>query len=188
MKDLADVFCAVIGLLERERIEYAVMGGLVVRVYGIPRPTYDVDVTVSVDEGQRERLIESIANLGLEIPEVFRTGWSDRVAGMPVIKARLYLPGGGIDVDLFISETGFQRSLLSRRKRITTGRLEVWVVSPEDLILLKLLANRPRDLVDVENVLFTMGQLDTDYLRNWANTMEIGDRLEEAFENSGHAW
>ena len=49
-----------------------------------------------------------------------------------------------------------------------------------DLILLKLLALRPRDLLDVADILFTQGQLEEAYLRHWAVDLEIRDRLTEA--------
>jgi hypothetical protein len=55
-----------------------------------------------------------------------------------------------------------------------------WIVSPEDLILLKLLARRPRDLSDVGDVLFMSGQLDETYMRHWAAELGIADELERA--------
>jgi hypothetical protein len=54
----------------------------------------------------------------------------------------------------------------------------IWLVSPEDLVLLKLLAARPRDLVDVSDVLFMQGQLDLKYMRTWADKLGISAELE----------
>jgi hypothetical protein len=56
--------------------------------------------------------------------------------------------------------------------------LEVWLVSPEDLILLKLLANRPRDIADIGDVFFMQGQLDVTYMKKWAQRLGVADRLE----------
>jgi hypothetical protein len=56
----------------------------------------------------------------------------------------------------------------------------MWVVSPEDLILLKLLAGRPRDLGDVADVLFMQCKLDETYMRRWARELSIGAQLEKA--------
>jgi ABC-type multidrug transport system fused ATPase/permease subunit len=53
-------------------------------------------------------------------------------------------------------------------------------VSPEDLILLKLIAARPRDLVDVGDVLFIQGSLDEDYMRCWAARLHVLAELEKA--------
>ena len=46
MSDLADTLHAFGRLFDRLGIPYAIMGGWAVRVYALPRPTYDVDFTV----------------------------------------------------------------------------------------------------------------------------------------------
>ena len=88
----------------------------------------------------------------------------------------------GVDIDIFLCETKFQKSYLARRMEISIGDKSLWVVTPEDLILLKLLASRPRDLLDVADILFTQGQLDESYMRTWAKTLGITDRLEQALQ------
>ena len=67
-----------------------------------------------------------------------------------------------------------------RRARQPLDDRPVWLVSPEDLILLKLIAQRPRDLADVGDVLFMQGQLDESYLRRWAAALGVAARLQEA--------
>lgn len=52
-----------------------------------------------------------------------------------------------------------------------------WVVSPEDLILLKLIASRPRDIGDVMDIFLAQGQLDEEYLRKWASELNLLDSL-----------
>ena len=59
--------------------------------------------------------------------------------------------------------------------------MHVWLVSPEDLILLKLIASRPRDFVDIDDVLFVQGSLDEEYLAtHWAERLDVLAELEEA--------
>jgi hypothetical protein len=100
---------------------------------------------------------------------------------MPVVKARCQLEQGfGIDVDLFLAETDFQQSLLSRAQTAESESGPIKIVSPEDLILLKLIANRPRDLGDIQDILFVQGSLDQNYLKTWANQLQISDRLQSA--------
>jgi hypothetical protein len=52
-------------------------------------------------------------------------------------------------------------------------------VSPEDLILLKVVAARPRDLGDIEDVLFAQSDLDETYMRRWAKELGVAEKLEE---------
>jgi hypothetical protein len=43
-----------------------------------------------------------------------------------------------------------------------------------------LLANRPKDRVDVSDILFVQATLDEAYLRRWAATLGIAVELEDA--------
>jgi hypothetical protein len=56
---------------------------------------------------------------------------------------------------------------------------QVSFVTAEDLILFKLIASRPRDLIDVEEILFTQGDLDEAYMRRWARELGVAEKLEE---------
>jgi hypothetical protein len=185
MRNLADAFETAVDVLEGLDVPYAVMGGMAVRVFGIPRATYDLDFTADLDAQQLAALLDGLEERGFLIPTIYRRGNVDRIAGMPILKARMHLPEGGFDVDFFLVESDFQKVLISRRRRVTTEARQLWVVSPEDLVLLKLAAGRPRDLGDVETILFIMGQLDDTYLWEWAEKLDVADRLETALCHSG---
>jgi hypothetical protein len=178
MKELAETVREVAELFERLAIPYVVMGGLAVRVYGIPRATYDIDFTAAVPRDRLPDLYAAVTGLGYTVPEPYTAGWVDEVGGMPLVKFRLYLGTGGIDVDVFLAESPFQTNLLERRRRADVDGFTVWLVSPEDLILLKLIAGRPRDLADVGDVVFIQGRLDESYLRHWAASLGVLDALE----------
>lgn len=173
MRDLAQALRDFVVLFEGMSIPYVVMGGIAVRIYGVPRPTHDIDFTLALDRNRLPAFYEAVRTLGYTVPEKYATGWVDNVAGMPLVKVRLYLEGRGIDIDIFLAESRFQEQLLVRRRREQLDDLSVWFVSPEDLILLKLLARRPRDLADIGDILFTQGQLDESHMRHWAQELGI---------------
>jgi len=180
-RSVEDVLFEMVDLCDRFKLSYAVMGGLAVRVHGIPRPTFDVDFELSVNSEALHAFFSSAAELGYTIAEPFRNGWRDEVGGMPLVKMKTYLDvGHSVDVDIFIDETAFQHSVMDRRQQLTIEGRKVQFISAEDLILLKLLANRPRDLGDVADVLFVQGQLDEPYLAHWAEQLGIRDRLQTA--------
>jgi hypothetical protein len=180
MKDIVSALHECAELFERLGTPYAVMGGLAVRMYGIPRPTHDVDFTIALERDRLPCLYESLRDLGYTLADSHASGWVDLVAGMPVVKARLYLEGRGIDVDFFLAESPYQQQLLARRRREEADGKQIWFVSPEDLVLLKLISYRPRDIADIADVLFTQGQLDESYLREWAAALGASARLDEA--------
>lgn len=49
MKDVYDTLLDFVGVFNELELRYAVMGGLAVRAYSIPRSTWDVDLTVAID-------------------------------------------------------------------------------------------------------------------------------------------
>jgi hypothetical protein len=180
MTNLGDVIRELTKLLNEMQIAYAVMGGIAVRAYALPRPTFDVDFTLAISESRLPELFDRCEAIGFTVPPQYRTGWVDRIAGMPLVKAPLFLQGQGIDVDMFLVETPYQHEVIARRRMDDADGHSIWLVSPEDLILLKLIASRPRDLLDVGDVLFMQGQLDVEYLRRWAQKLGIKAQLEKS--------
>jgi hypothetical protein len=116
MKGLDVVTAELVALFEGEGIVYALMGGLAVRIYALPRPTYDVDFTISLPRTELPRLYKLVKNLGYTVPAVQESGWVDAVKGLPVVKIQVILGTGVIDVDAFLAETEYQHQLLSRRQ------------------------------------------------------------------------
>lgn len=173
----------VVRALDQARIPYAILGGLAVRVYAIPRFTSDIDLMIDLDRADIPRLWQSLESAGCEVSETFRSGWLDEVSGLPLIHVTMPVQKSWIEVDLFLAECGFQRSIMERRKTIDTPAGPMSFASPEDLILLKLLAGRPKDLIDVQDILFTMGELDRPYLVKWAESLEIGPALQQALRD-----
>jgi len=171
-------------MFEELRVHYAVMGGIAVRAHGLPRPTYDVDFVISVQHDQLTEIFEKLAELGFSIPEIYRQGWVDRVAEMPLIKVETYIDGRAVAVDIFLAETSFLQSVLSRTQRAIVEGLELSLVSAEDLILLKVLANRLRDRADIADVRLVQGTLDENYLQHWAKQLDIEQRLADVWRET----
>jgi len=183
--DVQDVLFELIEALNANDIPYAVMGGLAVRVYALPRPTQDVDIAVSLGPERSLELLEIVEHAGFDVPETYRQGWTDQVAKMPLVKVGRYVGNHRIDVDVFLTYSKFQQSLMARRCVVTLEEREVWLVSPEDLLLLKLAAGRPRDKIDVQDLLFTLSDLNDEYLQTWAKSLGLSQALLSAYEQFG---
>lgn len=180
MTDLTKVIHELVGLFDRLQLPYAIMGGIAVRAHGLPRPTFDVDFVVTVPRERLADLFAAIEHLGYTVPEQYRGGWVDSVGGMPLFKVRLFLGGRGIDADIFLAENEFQASVMSRRITEDVEGKSVRLITAEDLILFKLLAGRPRDLLDIKDILFMQGQLDAAYMQRWAEPLGVARQLEQA--------
>ncbi len=183
MKDLTPTLFSLAELLERMSVKYAVMGGLAVRAYAIPRATEDIDFTMAIGRERLPELFGALEAQDYAIPEPYQTGWVDTLndaTQFRLVKLKRYLANHSIDVDLFLAESPFQEEVLRRRQLADVEGRRLWLASAEDLVLLKLAAGRPRDWIDVADVFFTQGPLDETYMRRWAVALGIEAKLERA--------
>jgi len=180
MTDLTPTLDLLVALLERMSIKYVLMGGLVVRAYAIPRVTEDIDVTLALERDRLPELYDALEEQGYAVPEPYRSGWVDQVRGLNLVKLKRYVGDHSIDVDLFLAESAYQDQILRRGRIADVEGRQLWIASPEDLVLLKLISGRPRDWIDVADVFFTQGQLDVKYMRHWAVELGIEKELERA--------
>ena len=68
---------------------------------------------------------------------------------------------------------------MTRTTMLKVGQTDVRFASPEDLVIHKVVAGRPRDIEDVRSVLLKNPQLDVAYIRHWLG--ELGAALNEPF-------
>jgi len=171
--------------LEAEGIPYMLMGGLSVRFWALPRPTYDLDVTISADESRLGTLLLRLEEDGFLVPPEVKKGWTDVLAGMKKVSVRKFIDRDSWRVDIFLVTTEYQRAAFSRRRRVKLLGKDVWSISPEDLILHKLIAGRERDLADVAEILAVTRDLDLAYLRRWAQVLGIASILDDRLARAG---
>lgn len=185
MNPVVETLLKIVDSLVEQNIEYAVMGGLAVRAHAIPRPTNDVDLTINLSKESLPNWFEQLENRGVTVPDAYRSGWVDNVAGMSILKLKTYMnPKQSIDIDVFLAESEFQINILARKVQLDLEGRSIWLITAEDLILLKLIASRPRDLIDVSDILFVQGELDKDYMRMWSRPLGIETQLERVLSES----
>ncbi len=89
-----------------------------------------------------------------------------------------------IKIDFILSkDSEFQRSTFSRRKRITIGHQALWLISPEDLILAKLLWAKESfselQLNDIRSLWESVQDLDRTYIHGWVTKLGCGKIFEK---------
>ena len=183
MRELLPALDLLVTVFEAMRADYLIMGGLAVRAYSIPRATADIDVTLALDRDHLPELLQTLQSHDYEVAEPYLGGWVDDVHGMSIVKIKGYVGDYDIDVDIFLAESEYQREMLRRRRKADVEERTLWIASAEDLILLKLIAGRQRDMLDVGDLFFTQEPLDVKYMRHWAGELGISDRLEKAISD-----
>jgi len=181
---LQDLVEEIISLFDEHGVDYLLMGGIAVRFWAIPRPTFDVDFTLAVEPEQAAWLCERFEEQGFSVSEAHKKGFVDSLKGMNKFGVVRYAAGREVRVDMFLVTTPYQERAFRRRVRARINGKEAWMIAPEDLILHKLIAGRPRDLVDAIDVLSLNPAVDAAYLRDWAAVLGVSEALERHLE--GH--
>lgn len=157
--------------LESEAVPYTVIGGLAVSLLGQPRVTQDIDVTVWLGERSLDSFVRSGEHHGF-VPRIL-----DAVGFAARARVVLLRHGeSGISVDVSCGALPFEQEMIERAGPVEVGGLRVKVLTPEDLIVMKVVAQRAKDLNDVEALLRTYRDLDLKRIRYW--TREFATALE----------
>ena len=158
-------------LAEREGIRWYVFGAEAVNLYGFPRKTADLDLTIDLGERPVPELVQRFRVAGFD-PRFPDEAFIQATRVIPVVHRPTKLP-----VDLVLAGPGLEQLFLERVQYERISNIEIPVIAPEHLVVTKLLAGRPKDLEDVRELL-AIRKLD----RTEIETLLI--ELEEALAES----
>ncbi len=138
-----------------------VIGGQAVLLYGIPRLTEDIDITLGVDIDRLDKIKEICRALDLSIPKEIDENFVKKTNVLVCVDTVT-----GIRVDFIFSFTQYEAEAIYRCKKVRFGKRQVNFASVEDIIIHKLFAGRPRDIEDVEGIMRrNLNGLDLEYIR-----------------------
>ena len=161
--------------LDAAGVAYAVIGGCARNAYAEPRATRDVDFVVAGDAADYASVVDALAARGFTRANT--VGDEDD----PVPDLVFYRDASGRRIDILFAKTAFERSALARRETAAVqDGVGLPVVSPEDLIVYKLIAGRTQDFADVEKVIAALAAegrgLDWGYIQGWCKDWDIEER------------
>lgn len=148
--------------LERYQIPYMIIGGQAVLLYGEPRLTRDIDVTLGIEIEGLQKIIKVVNELGLDIVVDDVVSFVKRTMVLPAIHAQ-----SGIRVDFIFSFTPYEQEAINRAKKVMIQGQPVAFASVEDVIIHKVFAGRARDIDDVRAILIKNPDIDIEYIKNW---------------------
>ncbi|MCH7556443.1 MAG: hypothetical protein IIB56_03200 [Planctomycetes bacterium] len=175
-------------ILEQLDIAYAIGGSMASSIYGKVRFTQDADITVEPFDNQADKLFEILK------PQYYISKEAMYQALRQRCSFNIIHLESAFKIDIFIrKDTAFEKQLISRRRALKlSNSLEksFSVISPEDIILLKLQWYRDsghseRQWDDVAGILTIQAEkLDFEYLKKWAGILRIDEILEKAISES----
>jgi hypothetical protein len=134
------------------------IGGFANLVWGEPRTTIDLDITVDLEVFGAARFVDLLAEIGNPIVDD-PLAFAERTRVMPV------RTDGGVVVDFILATLPYERDAIARSVPMEIEGEQVSVCTPEDLILHKIVSTRARDHEDVVGVLRRQaGRLSIDWL------------------------
>jgi hypothetical protein len=141
-RPLPEDFKDFIRFLNNNEVEYLLVGGWAVGLYGNTRATKDIDFLIAVDDENLKRLQKALNDFSAptvdmnhfkEIGNFFRMG-------VPPIQIDIITEASGIDI----------KDCYKRRNDIKIEDLTISVISKEDLIINKKSSGRLQDLADAK--------------------------------------
>lgn len=142
----------------QEKVKYLVVGGLAVNLHGVPRITYDIDIIISTDRDNVLKLNRTLRDLGY-VPRlpVNPDDMADEKTLKDWIENRnmkafsfYHKKENRKVVDIVLGHPldfteAFHRSAIRK-----VGDIEIYVASIDDMLSMKKVSNRPKDLSDME--------------------------------------
>ena len=178
MNDELEVLKDVARRLAVAGIPYMITGSIAANFYAVPRMTRDIDLVAELSEAGAARLVEVLRDDFYLDAAAVATAVRER--GMfNVIHTRHV-----VKVDFVVrKDSEYRREEFARRRAVAIEGSEIFMVTPEDLILSKL--DWARDtrsetqLTDVRNLLTSVEGLDHAYLSRWAVRLGVDALLRE---------
>ncbi len=154
--------------LDRRRVSYMIIGGQAVLVYGTPRLTKDIDITLGINTDQIPLVINLCRELGLRVPRDAKT-FAAKTMVLPAVDAK-----SKIRVEFIFSFSDYEKTALGRASKVKVKDYIARFASVEDLIVHKIFAGRAVDMEDIKNILIKNGAktIDTRYIRKWLKTLQ----------------
>lgn len=187
LESLEGPIAAVQRLIARFNDKGIIIGGVAASVLGRPRLTADADAMLLLSSDELGLLLRLASAEGLapRLPDAEAFARRSRVV-------LLRHEETGIDVDISLGLLPFEVEAIERSQEVNVGSLRIRLPMPEDLIILKAVAHRPKDMSDIEAVIDVQKHLDYEriefWVRQFAEVLEMpelwGD-LEKMIKRQG---
>lgn len=161
-----------------ENIAGVIIGGVAVSILARPRVTRDIDAVVLVDENVWDEFLRGSLHYGFQprIEHPLEFAHQSRVL-------LLRHKSSEIDIDISFGVLPFESELIDRSHIHVISGINIPLPTAEDLIILKAIAHRSRDLIDIDSILDVHRNLDLKRVFNWVKEFAIVLEMPEIEED-----
>lgn len=162
---------AVQALIDRFQAKGVIIGGAAVCLLGQARLTADVDAMLLVTNDDLTALLEAAHEVGFVPRRRSVALFARRNRLVP-----LHHPETKSDVDISLGAMPLEIEMVKRSRLMRYGNLRVRLPTIEDLIILKAIAHRDKDRLDIISLLEIYPKLDHARIEKWVR--EYADLME----------
>jgi hypothetical protein len=170
----ASILADLAPLFEELGLRWYLFGAQAAIHYGSPRATADVDVTVELRDLAPSVLVGRLEEIGITARIELDDDFIAQSRVLPMLHEKT-----GMGVDVVLAGPGPEETFLDRARRTPFGDVEVPMASPTDMVVMKILAGRPKDVDDVIGILLAAPEgLDVAEARGLLG--ELGEMLDQS--------
>ncbi len=165
-REYIDPFLAPLQALQNLLSEFndrgVIIGGIASSLLGTPRFTVDLDAVFLLSTADIPRILKAASDQGISprISNVEEFARKNRVLLLRHVAS-------GINIDLSLGVLPFEIEMVERSKVFDFGFVKLRLPSPEDLIILKAVAHRSKDLEDIKSIAGNYSDLDKKRIQYW---------------------
>ena len=188
--DITDFLKLILECLESAEVEYLIGGAIAEWAWGEPRATQDLDLVINLPIQAVGRFSKELEKRNMLVPvDIILDALIEDRADIPLNAIHMY---SGLKADLYLMRDGdlLRQSAFQRRVLVDYGPPigNVYVHSPEDLILYKLmylgLSGQPKHARDIAAILRAKkDQLDFGYIEEWVAQLGLGSVWKEMLDS-----
>jgi hypothetical protein len=160
---LSSRIVAVHEMLDSLHVTHQFGGAIALAWYRSPRATTDVDVNVTLPPEHAEPLLGALAHLGVSVCA------EDRALIARDGQARLDWDGYYLDV--FFATLDLHQEMAEGARDVDFGPTRIPILSPEHLIVCKAVFDRPKDWVDIEEMVAWGTEIERDVVLRWVDEL-----------------
>jgi hypothetical protein len=145
-------------------------GAIALAWYRNPRATTDIDVNLTLPPEAAAPVLGAVATLGVTVTDADR----ERIAR----DGQTRLDWAGYALDVFFATLEFHHDMARGARTVRFGPVEIPILAPEHLIACKAVFDRPKDWLDMEEMVHWGTEIDAAETLGWVAAI-LGDDSEQ---------
>ncbi len=145
---VAELLRALATVMVDQDLPWYLFGAQAAIIWGSPRLSADVDITATIEPAAIDAFVEAMRQHGFHLLVVDDSDFLARTRVLPFVHRRTHMP-----LDVVIAGPGLEEDFMQRAITVDIRDTAIPVISPEDLIITKVLAGRAKDIEDVRGVI-----------------------------------